>query len=438
MHDPSPSNEPEPASVETARDPICGMDVPVATAEWRAVHDGKTYYFCCGGCLARFDEDPSRYAAKSYPAPAPRQHPPAPPGAIYTCPMHPEVRQAGPGSCPRCGMALEPVAPSASDSPDPELVDMSRRLAWSAGPAAVLLALGMSEGLLDRTISPGSPGALHWVELILATPVVAWAGLPFFERGVASVVRRHLNMFTLIAMGTGAAFAYSVAATLAPQAFPPSVRATNGTVPVYFEAAAVITVLVLLGQVLELRARARTGGAIRSLLALVPKTARRVSHDGTEHDVALDSVAPGDRVRVRPGERVPCDGTVEDGHSAVDESMVSGEAMPVEKTAGARVVGGTMNGSGSFVLRADRVGSDTLLAQIVRLVGEAQRSRPPVVRLADAVSALFVPAVIAVAVVTFGVWASVGPEPRLATALVNAVAVLLIACPCALGLATPM
>ena len=265
------------------------MDVPVATAEWRAVHDGKTYFFCCDGCLARFDEDPERYAGTSEPVPR-SAPPPSDRKATYTCPMHPQVVQTGPGSCPLCGMALEPLAPSASDAPDPELADMSRRLLWSAGPAAILLALGMGEGSLGASLSRG---ALHAIELALATPVVLWAGLPFFERGVASVVRRHLNMFTLIAMGTGAAYAYSVVATLAPRVFPPSVRAPDGSVPVYFEAAAVITVLVLLGQVLELRARARTGGAIRSLLALVPKTARRVSHDGSEHDVPLDAVRPG-------------------------------------------------------------------------------------------------------------------------------------------------
>jgi Cu+-exporting ATPase len=412
------------------------MDVPVATAEWRAEHAGKTYVFCCDGCLARFKEDPDRYAgAKSADAPPRAEAPPADPKATYTCPMHPEVVQTGPGTCPICGMALEPLTPSESDAPDPELADMSRRLLWSAAPAAILLALGMGEGALGRWIPPDE---LHWIELAIATPVVLWAGLPFFQRGVASVLSRHLNMFTLIAMGTGAAYAYSVVATLAPHAFPPSVRASDGTVPIYFEAAAVITVLVLLGQVLELRARARTGGAIRALLELAPKTARRVSPDGSEHDVALDAVHPGDRLRVRPGERVPCDGTVQEGDSAVDESMITGEAMPAEKAPGARVVGGTINGAGSFVMRAERVGSETLLAQIVPLVAEAQRSRPPIVRLADSVSAVFVPVVIAVALVTFGVWAYAGPEPRLANALVNAVAVLLIACPCALGLATPM
>jgi Cu+-exporting ATPase len=412
------------------------MDVPVATAEWRAEHAGKTYIFCCDGCLARFKEDPERYAgAKSADAPPRAEPPPADPKATYTCPMHPEVVQTGPGTCPICGMALEPLTPSESDTPDPELADMSRRLLWSAAPAAILLALGMGEGALRRWIPHDE---LHWIELAIATPVVLWAGLPFFQRGVASVLSRHLNMFTLIAMGTGAAYAYSVVATLAPHAFPPSVRASDGTVPVYFEAAAVITVLVLLGQVLELRARARTGGAIRALLELAPKTARRVSPDGSEHDVALDAVHPGDRLRVRPGERVPCDGTVQEGDSAVDESTITGEAMPVEKAPGTRVVGGTMNGTGSFVMRAERVGSETLLAQIVRLVAEAQRSRPPIVRLADSVPAVFVPVVIAVALVTFGVWAYAGPEPRLANALVNAVAVLLIACPCALGLATPM
>jgi len=347
----------------------------------------------------------------------------------YVCPMHPQIVRDAPGACPICGMALEPKTTTSDEPANPDLVAMSRRFWWSIAPTVVVVFLGMS-GLAGR--------AGPWIELALATPVVLWGGFPFFQRGVASIAHRSLNMFTLIALGTGAAYVYSVVATLAPGAFPPSFREANGTVGVYFEAAATITVLVLLGQVLELRARSRTGSAIRSLLGLAPKSARRLRDDGTEEDVPLEQVKAGDRLRVRPGERVPVDGTVLEGSSTVDESMISGEAMPVEKAVGARCTGGTVNGTGGFVMRAERVGSETLLAQIVKLVADAQRSQPPIQRVADRVAAYFVPAVLLAAILTFAVWALVGPEPRLAHALINAVAVLIIACPCALGLATPM
>ena len=351
------------------------------------------------------------------------------PKTEYVCPMHPEIVRDAPGPCPICGMALEPRTVSVEEPANPELVEMSRRFWWSIAPTVVVVVLGMS-GLAGR--------AGPWIELVLATPVVLWGGFPFFQRGAASIAQRSLNMFTLIALGTGAAYVYSVVAALAPDIFPPSFREANGTVGVYFEAAATITVLVLLGQVLELRARSRTGSAIRSLLGLAPKSARRLREDGTEEDVPLERVNVGDRLRVRPGERVPLDGTVLEGASIVDESMISGEAMPVEKAAGGRCTGGTVNGAGGFVMRAERVGSDTLLAQIVKLVADAQRSQPPIQRLVDRVAAYFVPVVLLAAIVTFVVWALVGPEPRLAHALINAVAVLIIACPCALGLATPM
>jgi Cu+-exporting ATPase len=347
----------------------------------------------------------------------------------YVCPMHSEVVRAAPGPCPKCGMALEPRTITLDEPPNPELVSMSRRFGWSLAPTVFVLLLAMS-GRAGR--------AGQWVELAVATPVVLWAGFPFFQRAVASVVHRRLNMFTLVALGTGAAYVDSVVATIAPTAFPPSFREANGTVGIYFEAAATITVLVLLGQVLELRARGRTGSAIRSLLGLAPKTARRLRDDGTEQDVPLGEVVAGDRLRIRPGERVPVDGVVLDGASAVDESMITGEAIPIEKIAGARAIGGTVNGTGGFSMRADRVGEETLLAQIVKLVSEAQRSQPRIQRLADTVAGYFVPAVVLAAVLTFVLWALVGSEPRLAHGLVNAVAVLIIACPCALGLATPM
>jgi Cu+-exporting ATPase len=359
--------------------------------------------------------------------------------AIYTCPMHPEVRRRGPGNCPKCGMALEPQTVTAAEGPDPELVDMTRRFWIGLVLTLPLLAFVMGDMLPGQPLRHLIPGRLSaWLQLVLATPVVLWAGWPFFERGWASVINRSLNMFTLIALGTGMAYVYSVVGTLAPGLFPPSFRTHGGEVGLYFEAAAVITVLVLLGQVLELRARSQTSSAIRALLRLAPPTARRLRHDGTDEDVPLEQVQAGDRLRVRPGEKVPVDGVVVEGRSAVDESMVTGESIPVEKTPGRRVIGGTVNATGSFVMRAERVGSETLLAQIVHMVGEAQRSRAPIQRLADVVSSWFVPAVVLVAVATFVAWAIWGPEPRLAHGLVNAVAVLIIACPCALGLATPM
>jgi Cu+-exporting ATPase len=410
------------------------MTIDPADAVGHAEYKGQTYHFCAGSCLEQFTANPAQFVE-----PGARPEPAAADlAAEYTCPMHPEVRQRGPGSCPICGMALERVTVSLEPEENPELDDMTRRFRVSLVLTAPILAFMVDEFL------PGSPihrlvphGLRHWIELALATPVVLWGGLPFFERGWASIVHRHLNMFTLIALGVGAAYFYSVAATLAPGLFPDSFR-MGGEVAVYFEPAAVIVVLVLLGQVLELRARSRTSAAIRNLLGLAPKTARRIEPDGTEHDVPLEHVQVGDRIRVRPGERVPVDGLVIDGTTTVDESMVTGEPIPVEKAVESAVTGGTVNGTGTFVMRAARVGSDTLLAQIVRMVSEAQRSRAPIQRLADTVSAWFVPTVVLVALVTFIVWGVAGPDPRLAHALVNAVAVLIIACPCALGLATPM
>ena len=348
--------------------------------------------------------------------------------------MHPEIVRSGPGSCPICGMALEPMAPTAAEAANPELADMTRRFWVGVALSLPLVALAMTEHF--RALLPG--GAAVWLQLVLATPVVLWCGLPFFERGWASLVHRHLNMFTLIMLGTGIAYGYSLIAALLPGLFPASFRMPDGTVPVYFEPAAVIVTLVLLGQVLELRARAQTGGAIRALLDLTPKTARLIGDDGTEADVALELVVPGDRLRVRPGEKVPVDGVVVEGHSTIDESMITGEPLPVEKSAGDKVTGATVNSSGSFVMRADRVGSDTLLAQIVKMVAEAQRSRAPIQTLADTVSGWFVPAVVIIAGIAFVAWSVVGPPPAMSFALLAAVAVLIIACPCALGLATPM
>ena len=421
------------AAPEGARDPVCGMRVDPATAKHSAEFAGQTYYFCCGGCRDKFLAAPQRYLGE-----APGEAAPSPAAATtYTCPMHPEIRQAGPGSCPICGMALEPETPAAEIGPNPELVDMTRRF-WAA------VALAVPVAFLDMVAPMTSLGAvvggqaLNWIQLVLATPVVLWAGWPFFVRGARSIVSRHLNMFTLIALGTGVAWTYSVVATVAPSVFPAAFRGMDGAVAIYFEAAAAITALVLLGQVLELRARERTGGAIRALLDLAPKTARRVRPDGGDEDIALEQVTVGDRLRVRPGDKVPIDGEILEGRSAVDESMVTGESMPVAKTAGDRVVGGTINQSGAFVMRADRVGRDTVLAQIVEMVAKAQRSRAPIQRLADQVSGWFVPLVVAVAVLAFAAWATFGPEPRLAYGLVAAVSVLIIACPCALGLATPM
>ena len=450
-------------------DPVCGMTISPDDAVGHVDSNGQTYYFCNKSCLERFRSTPDAFVG---------ERPTIPMTAVdvereYTCPMDPEVRQKGPGACPKCGMALEPfdITPLTTtewtcpmhpeivrnepgscpicgmaleprtitlEEKNPELEDMTRRFWWSAGISAPILALMVSEFLPGQPLQALLPhGWLNWILLALATPVVLWGGWPFFVRGWTSVVNRHLNMFTLIALGVATAYIYSVIATLAPNLFPDSFR-MMGQVAVYFEPAAVIVALVLLGQVLELRARSRTSAAIHNLLGLAPKTARRIEADGTEHDIPLEHVHVGDRLRVKPGERVPVDGRVIGGVTTIDESMVTGEPIPVEKTADTAVTGGTVNGTGTFVMEARRVGGDTLLAQIVRMVSEAQRSRAPIQRLADTVSAWFVPIVIAVAAVTFVVWTQYGPEPRLAHALVNAVAVLIIACPCALGLATPM
>ena len=422
----------------TVIDPVCGMDVtPGDAAGGSAEHAGTTYWFCNPGCRERFVADPARFLHPSEPSHVAPGSPRGKDTRVYTCPMHPEVRQVGPGSCPKCGMALEPLEVTADEGPNHELVDMTRRFRVSLALTVPVLALAMGEMLAPSLVAALGPAAWLWSQLVLSTPVVLWGGWPFFVRGWQSLATRNLNMFTLIALGTGAAFAYSVFAVLFPDALPHAMR-HGGVPPVYFEAAAVITTLVLLGQVLELRARSATSGAIRALLGLQPKTARRLRQDGSEEDVPLEHVAVGDRLRVRPGERVPVDGVVLEGRSAVDEALVTGEPIPVEKEPGSRVTGGTVNGTGSFVMRADRVGADTLLAQIVRMVGLAQRSRAPIQRLADQVSAWFVPAVVAAAALTGLAWGLLGPEPRLAYALVNSVAVLIIACPCALGLATPM
>ena len=416
-------------------DPVCGMMILPGEAAGHASYKGHTYYFCSEWCLEQFTNNPAQFLDA---APADRPSAVVDPEAEYTCPMHPEVRQKGPGSCPICGMALEPVTISLDEPANEELRDMARRLWWSLALTLPVLAVMVAEFLPGQPLQHAmSPRAVNWIELALATPVVLWGGWPFFVRGWASIVSGHLNMFTLIALGVGAAYGFSVVATIAPRLFPQSFH-MHGGVAVYFEPAAVIVVLVLLGQVLELRARSRTGAAIRSLLGLAPKTARRVEPDGLERDVPLADVRVGDRLRVRPGERIPVDGIALEGNSVVDESMVTGEAIPVEKGPGDPVTGGTVNTTGTLVMRAERVGADTLLAQIVRMVSEAQRSRAPIQRLADTVSAWFVPIVLAVAIVTFIVWAVAGPEPRFAYALVNAIAVLIIACPCALGLATPM
>ena len=476
-------------------DPVCGMTVDTASTKHSLEYAGQKYYFCCAGCAEKFKADPQKYlsqtsrshssglvmlgapakvassrklyvmptvtkktsAGTSYvcpmcpevreakPVPCPKcgmalesEVPLANTHVEYTCPMHPEIVRPGPGNCPICGMALEPRTVTAQVEENPELRDMTRRFWISLGLTAPLLAIAMADMLPGMHVQHVLPtGWLPWLELLLASPVVLWGGAPFFQRGWTSLVNRSTNMFTLIAMGTGVAYLFSLEATIFPQIFPASFRDMNGAPPVYFEASAAIVTLVLLGQVMELRARSRTGAAIRALLDLAPKTARIV-RDGKEEDIPLEQVKPGDSLRVRPGEKVPVDGVMLEGSSSLDESMITGESMPVEKQAGSRVIGATVNGTGSFIMRAERVGSETLLAQIVRLVGQAQRSRAPIQRLADRVAAWFVPAVIAIAVVTFIVWSLFGPEPRLAHALVNAVAVLIIACPCALGLATPM
>jgi len=423
------------------KDPVCGMTVAREKAAATAEHEGKTYYFCSLRCGERFRAEPGKFLAA--PGTAGMESAGGKSGAAhaeeknvrYTCPMDPEIVQMGPGVCPKCGMALEPMEATAETGPDPELVSMTRRF-WVSAPLALpVLLLGMFGGRLHGVLPHG---ALAWIEMALASPVVLWGGWPFFARGWRSVVNRSPNMFTLIALGTGAAYGESVIATIAPGWFPPSFRMAMGEVPVYFEAAAVITALVLLGQVLELRARQRTSGAIRALLQLAPQKAQRVEADGTEREVPLGEVRHGDRLRVRPGERVPVDGAVREGASAVDESMITGEPLPVEKSPGSAVTGGTLNTSGSFVMEAERVGSETLLAQIVKTVSEAQRSRAPIQRIADRVAGYFVPAVVGAALLAFAGWALYGPEPRLAHGLLSAVSVLIIACPCALGLATPM
>src|SRR5277367_1418735 len=488
-------------------DPVCGMTVDPTRAAAQAEHGGETYYFCCAGCAAKFRAEPAKYLSAKVSHEMPREsglvqfsRAGAPAGAaalavthenlpgskelaakpapanVYVCPMDPEVREAYPGACPKCGMALEPSLPAApatrveftcpmhpqivrpgpgscpicgmaleprtviAEEPEnPELVSMTRRFWASVALTIPVLVLGMSDVITGQPLQHIlTMRAMGWMELALATPVVLWGGWPFFERGWASVVNRSLNMFTLIALGTGTAFVYSVFAVLFPQLFPSTFRGAQGEVPVYFEAAAAITTLVLLGHVLELRARSRTSAAIRSLLRLTPKNARLVRADGTELDVPLEHIQVGDMLRVRPGEKVPVDGVVTDGERSVDESLMTGEPIPVEKSAGERVTGGTINGTGTLVMRAERVGNETLLAQIVRMVIEAQRSRAPVQKLADRVAGYFVPAVVLIAVLTFVVWAIFGPQPRMAHALLNAVAVLIIACPCALGLATPM
>jgi Cu+-exporting ATPase len=415
---------------KSAVDPVCGMTVDQANAPATLVHEGQSYFFCCPSCLMKFQADPAKYLSGHVPEALP---PPA--GALFTCPMHPEIKQDHPGSCPLCGMALEPLTATLEEGPNPELADMSRRLWIGVALTVPVLLLAMADMLPGRPLRFLDMGAANRLQLILTTPVVLWCGWPFFERAWVSLVRRSANMFTLIALGVGAAFLYSVAATLAPGTFPAAFQ-VHGAVPGYFETAAAVTVLVLLGQVLEIRARSKTSGAVRRLLGLAPKTARVLRPDNTEVDMPLEQLKPGDKVRVRPGEKVPVDGVVADGRSAVDESMITGEPIPVLKESGDQVIGGTVNGTGGLVMRAQRVGDDTLLAQIVRMVTEAQRSRAPIESLVNRVASYFVPAVLGISLLSFVAWSLWGPEPRLA--LVNAVAVLIIACPCALGLATPM
>jgi Cu+-exporting ATPase len=415
----------------TVIDPVCGMKVDPYATHHQASHLGQAYYFCSARCRERFVANPAQYLTEA------REAEPAPTGAIFTCPMHPEIRQVGPGFCPICGMALEPEHAGLEEGPSAELVDMRRRF-WIGTaltvPVAALEMFGHVLGLRHVLEAQTS----NWIQLVLATPVVLWAGWPFFVRGWRSLTGRSLNMFTLIAMGIGVAWVYSVIATVAPHIFPPTFRSPDGSVAVYFEAAAVITVLVLLGQVLELKAREQTSGAIKALLSLAPTRARRIKGDGSDEDIGLDQVKVGDHLRVRPGDKVPIDGVVTEGRSNVDESMVTGEPVPVQKEAGSKVIGGTINGQGSFVMRTEKIGRDTMLAQIVQMVAQAQRSRAPIQRLADTVSGWFVPAVIAIAILAFAAWAMWGPPPAMGHGLIAAVSVLIIACPCALGLATPM
>jgi Cu+-exporting ATPase len=422
----------ESEKTEVATDPVCGMSVDPATTPHIAAHGGKHHYFCSAGCLAKFEADPDRYAAKGAPVAIDTTE-----GGIWTCPMHPEIQRAGPGSCPICGMALEPVMPAAADGPSEEYRDMRRRFWVGLVLALPVLALEMGGHLTGLHQFVGRHTS-NWIQMLLATPVVLWAGWPFFERAWISIRNRSLNMFTLIAMGTGVAWGYSMIAAMAPNIFPAAFRAADGSVAVYFEAAAVITVLVLLGQVLELRARETTSGAIRALLDLTPKLARRVRSDGSDEEIALEDVSVGDVLRIRPGEKVPVDGIVVEGRGTVDESMVTGESMPVTKEAGAALIGGTINQTGGLLMRSEKVGSDTMLARIVQMVADAQRSRAPIQRLADTVSGWFVPGVILVSIIAFVVWSLFGPAPAMAYGLIAAVSVLIIACPCALGLATPM
>lgn len=427
---------PSPPTEGVQVDPVCGMAVHPESAAGSSVHEGRTYYFCSTGCLAKFRQDPAAFLIPPAQRIARPTAVPSGSNVEYICPMDPEVVSTEPGACPICGMALEPKIVTLEERPNPELLDMSRRFWISLGPALLVMILAMADMIPTHQILNGPVN--NWIQLSLATPVVLWGGWPFLERAWNSIIHRAPNMFTLIGLGTGAAYLYSVLATIAPGLLPVSFLASDGSIPVYFEAAAVITVLVLLGQVLELRARGQTTSALKALMRLAPKTARRVGEGDKERDVPLDQVRVGDRLRVRPGERVPVDGVVVEGVTAIDESMVTGESLPVGKSPGAPVTGGTINGAGSILMRAERVGSDTLLARIVQMVSDAQRSRAPIQRVADRVAGYFVPAVVAVAILTSIAWALWGPEPRLAYALVNAVAVLIIACPCALGLATPM
>ena len=427
MNSTSPTADSEP----TVLDPVCGMTVNPATAAHRADHAGDQYYFCSAGCRAKFVADPAKYLSDK-----PALVPEAAPGVMWTCPMHPNIRQPGPGTCPICGMALEPEAPSLDEGPNPELIDFTRRFWISAALSMPLLTLSMGSDLFGWHII--SAAASPWVQLAFCAPIVLWGGAPFFARGWASLQTRNLNMFTLISIGVGAAFLFSLVATIAPNLFPSALRMQGGMVPVYYEAAGVVVTLVLLGQMLELRARSATGKAIRALLNLAPKTARRIADDGSETEVPLTDIASGDHLRIRPGEAVPVDGVLTDGRSSVDESMLTGEPLPIAKVPGALLTGGTINGTGSLVMEATAVGSDTMLARIVKMVAEAQRSRAPIQAVADRIAGWFVPLVIAISVGTFIVWSVAGPEPRIGHALLNAIAVLIIACPCALGLATPM
>jgi P-type Cu+ transporter len=423
----------QPAQFSKEVDPVCGMSVDSAKAAHNLTYLGRLYHFCSAGCRTRFRKEPQRFLARSEATPQT-----SPAGTIYTCPMHPQIRQTQPGSCPICGMALEPVTASEDGRPNPELIDMTRRFWIGAALAAPVVILEMGAHFPGLSLHHFvSPQLSIWVQFLFATPVVVWASWPFFVRGGASIRNRSPNMFSLIALGIATAYLYSLAATLAPTLFPENLR-QDGVIPVYYEAAAVITVLVLLGQVLELRAREQTSGAIRALLNLAPKTARRIRDEGGDEDVPLGAVHVGDRLRVRPGDSVPVDGVVLEGRSALDESMVTGESMPVEKQPGANVIGGTINGTGSLIMRAEKIGSDTMLARIIQMVAEAQRSRAPIQRVADIVSAWFVPTVIVVALVAFIAWMILGPPPAFAYALIAAVSVVIIACPCALGLATPM